>query len=845
MNILAHGKAAISHIAPKLGAEILIVALLFVIQAFVGASLRATEGDALILPLDDAYIHFQYARALAEGHPFRYNADQPPTSGATSLLYPPLLAVGYWLGFTGKALSWWALMLGVLAWYGSARLIVRLVEATKSPYAKWFGLGTALLFILHGSLAWAFLSGMETGLFIYAMLLTLWHVRADRSRAALLAGAFTALIRPEGAVIGLGAALYVLAGQRRAEIWRTLPYYGLLVAGILAQPLLNFGLTGSPSGSGMQAKSYLYNVPADFGSLLSDVLNTAARLWAELFTDTELYLTLPFAFIALPFMVYALWTAFQRRRHISQLIGVWLLGLTAITALVETAFWQFKRYQQPMIVLLIVLFGYAVAGATRLPLRRAAWVAAVSLTCFSAVLLLNIGTWVRLYAENAREVAFSQMALARAVSQLPSDAIVGVHDIGVLRYLGNRTTYDVVGLTTPKVAAAWRHGAGAVFEEMYTSPWRPNYFAIYPDARGLTYFEQSGVFGERWAGFPSTYPLINAASATESGQFLYRADWTYAAYAALPHQPSTLAEIANFQLVDSLNVAHLASEQAHNYQWWQSVRRFGFPTELYTLDYVACAPPDSANTACRVTDGGRLLTGGERFTVQVAAERDLLWVMRVHAQHAVSLRLYADDQPLGVRVVPEIQGRWLEISTLVPRALITGAALTLRVEVDGVADSGFYMPYYHWFYQGDYQAAADADSGDSLATFAESVALREAHTTYDAAAQTLTLNMAWSLLAESPFDAVVFMHLYDEAGMLIEVVQRDQRVGDGTLPPANWLPERLYRERHTLKLPPDLPSGTYQVAIGLYDPRSLTRYAAQSERADADQRVFIGTFSIR
>ncbi len=843
MNILARGKAAISRVAPHIGAELLIIALLLVIQAFIGASLRATESDTLILPLDDAYIHFQYARALAEGHPFRYNADQPPTSGATSLLYPPLLAVGYRLGFTGEALSWWALMLGVLAWYGSARLILRLVAATNAPYAKWFGLATALLFILHGSLAWAFLSGMETGLFIYAMLLTLWHARAEHVRAALLAGAFTALIRPEGAVIGVGAALYVLAGQRRTEFWRTLPYYALLAAGIVAQPLLNLALTGSPSGSGMQAKSYLYNVPADFGSLLSDVLNTAARLWAELFTDINLYVTLPFALLALPFMVYALRTAFQRHRHISQLIGVWLLGLTAITALVETAFWQFKRYQQPLIVLLIVLFGYACAGITRLFQRRAAWFAMGSLTCFiAAVLLLNSSTWVRLYAENAREVAFSQMALARAVATLPTEAIVGVHDIGVLRYVGNRTTYDVVGLTTPKAAAAWRHGAGAVFEAMYGSAWRPDYFAIYPDARGLTYFEQSGVFGEILASFPSTYPLINAASATESGQFLYRADWTYAAYAALPHQPSTLAALADFTLIDSLNVADLASEAAHNYAWWQAVRRFGFPTELYTLNYVACAPPDAANASCRVSDGGRLLTGGERFTIQVAAARDLLWVMRVHAQHAVSLRLYADDQPLGVRVVPEIQGRWLEISTLVPRALITGAALTLRVEVEGVQDSGFYMPYYHWFYQGDYQAEAE---GDSLATFAESVALREARTTHDAAARTLTLDLAWSLLAESPFDAVVFMHLYDEAGVLIEAAQRDQRVGDGTLPPANWLPRRLYRERHTLQLPPDLPSGNYRVAVGLYDPRSLTRYAAQSESADAEQRVFIGTFSVR
>ncbi len=47
------------------------------------------------MPLDDAYIHFQYARSIATGQPYAYNPGLPPTSGATSFLYPYLLALGY------------------------------------------------------------------------------------------------------------------------------------------------------------------------------------------------------------------------------------------------------------------------------------------------------------------------------------------------------------------------------------------------------------------------------------------------------------------------------------------------------------------------------------------------------------------------------------------------------------------------------------------------------------------------------------------------------------------------------------------------------------------------------
>jgi hypothetical protein len=801
---------------------------------FIGGALRTTGLATPILPLDDAYIHFQYARALAEGHPFRYNADQPPTSGATSLLYPFLLALGYAVGFTGEALAWWALGLGILTWFGATWLLFRLISAESAGLTP-LALGIATIFALHGSLAWAFVSGMETGLFLFAILLTLWYVRAESPRAALIAAAVTALIRPEGAVIALTTALYLLLRARRAS-WL---YYALPFAAAAAQPVLNWALTGTPSGSGMQAKSYLYNVPSDLQRTLWLIGDTFGRLWRELFTDISDYNTAFFAVLALFPIAFGLWQLIRWRKvSLPLLIAVWLLGLSAITALVETAFWQFKRYQQPLIALLLLLSGYTFVALSRAGQRNVAcWL----IGAYAVFMLIGVSRWSVDYYENVREVAFSQRELARAVAQLPTVAIVGAHDIGAVRYFGNRTTYDVVGLTTPKAAEAWRHGPGAVFEQMYASPWRPDYFAIYPDARGLTYFAQSGVFGEVLGNFPSTKPSVNVASATDSGQSLYRANWTYAAYAAQPMQPSTLAEIQDFTLVDSLNVAHLESERAHGYRWWQALQRYGFPSELHALTYHACAPPDSHNSACRVADGGRLLTGGEVFQIRTQAGRDLLWIIRVQAQYAISLHLYVNDQPLGRRIVPEIKGRWIEIATLVPRQLITSDSLTLRVEVDGVADYGFYLPYYHWFYQGDYQR--EAISG-SIATFADSIALNEAAATYDSAAQSLTLALTWSLIAEAPFDAVVFMHIYDESGALIESAQRDVRVGQGALPPANWLPERAYRERHTLQLPTDLPQGRYRVAVGLYDPRTLTRYAAQGESADGDQRVFIGAFSV-
>ena len=113
-----------------------------VVLVYVAGSLAAGEGD-VVMPLDDVYIHFQYARQLAEGQPYVYNPGQPPSSGATSFLYPYVLALGYLLGFQGLNLGLWAMLLGGLALLGSMTIIVRLLRRWGAP--DWLAVGAALI----------------------------------------------------------------------------------------------------------------------------------------------------------------------------------------------------------------------------------------------------------------------------------------------------------------------------------------------------------------------------------------------------------------------------------------------------------------------------------------------------------------------------------------------------------------------------------------------------------------------------------------------------------------------------------------------------------------------------
>ena len=65
------------------------------------------RGGPWSAPLDDVFIHFDFARSTAHGRPFEWVAGNGYSSGGTSLLYPFVLAIGYRLGFHGLQLMEW------------------------------------------------------------------------------------------------------------------------------------------------------------------------------------------------------------------------------------------------------------------------------------------------------------------------------------------------------------------------------------------------------------------------------------------------------------------------------------------------------------------------------------------------------------------------------------------------------------------------------------------------------------------------------------------------------------------------------------------------------------------
>src|SRR3989442_2390532 len=109
-------------------------------------------------PLDDSWIHLQFARNLAEGAGFAYNPGMP-VAGSTAPLWTLLLGAAV---RAGGAQLWVAKLLGIACTLVAALLTRRLALALGAERAGARVAGVALLWA--GPVTWGALAGMEGGL---------------------------------------------------------------------------------------------------------------------------------------------------------------------------------------------------------------------------------------------------------------------------------------------------------------------------------------------------------------------------------------------------------------------------------------------------------------------------------------------------------------------------------------------------------------------------------------------------------------------------------------------------------------------------------------------------------
>jgi arabinofuranosyltransferase len=422
-------------------------------------------------PLDDSYIHLQFARQLAAGDGLSFNPGVLVT-GSSSPLWTALLSLGFL--FPGLALAW-PKLLGVAALlatvFGSGRLLARLGAA------PFYQIGGALLVATLPWLSWSALSGMEVLLFAALIVWTLALAIEDEERrpeapglAPYFLASLAVLARPEGLLLLGLLFLSRLFRLRRGENGRPRLAPGApaglakaaLLAAAMVLPLLAFNLAvgGSPWPTTLAAKTV-----AD-DSLLPNAryLATALKVLWE-----GGGLLLPLA--GCGFLLLVVRSAYGKTSLL--LPGLFCFGLPVAYSLLASdnappPVGNFGRYLFPLLPLLAAM---ALVGLERAfkPLRSGKLRRALPVVTLAALLIVQgvqAMRGIKRYAQNVKDVHGSDVAAARFLAKvLPAEAVIATQDIGAIKLLLPNRIIDLTGIATPEVVPLLREKSTVYWEQ--------------------------------------------------------------------------------------------------------------------------------------------------------------------------------------------------------------------------------------------------------------------------------------------------------------------------------------------------------------------------------------------
>ena len=676
--------------------------------AFLTFMFAATDGH-FVPQVVDLYLVCQYAKAMAEGHPFQYNLGDAPSTGATSLLYTAYLGLAHAVGLRGEGLVAFAIASGLACFLVSVILARRIAALLAGPDA---GLLAGALVALGGPVVWGFLYGSDIAPF---MVLALWLLEqflvswTEGTPSFVMPAVLLALARPEGLPLGafLGLAWLLGPGRSRGDA-RRLIALAPTAAGASVLVLYRV-VTGSWLGSSVADKSLFANYGWGEGLALAaeytiDVVRGLllgfypsqspvgfGRGWASLYFP-------PLGLLLI--LAAAVLTPEKWRRPLT----VWLTGVALLFALLAPNMYlgfHFNRYVLwafPGLLALaaagLVLTARQLAGGDQ-PLSRRL-LATASLVIL-ALGLLSTARFAVIYGELAGEVYRRDVATAQWITKNLPAGVAMANLATSVEYLTGHRNLNLHGVTSPAFFGNRPAEREAnVFEALGRLPAseRPPYLIASVDSldslpvlreltQGPPLFRSIG-FGDEIVILRTRYDLLgrNASLHLASGDGALRG----------------LAE------VDRLNVCDTRDEVTHDYRYRSHLGNLTLHGTARLESY-----PQDATPPLQVADGGRAILGFESFTIRTVPDKELIIVLRtaptVNANvfrasgsarlgiefPEAGIALTVNGQPSG-RLVFKPRAGWDEVTIRVTRTLITGGVTTLQL-------SGRYASFQYWFFQ--------------------------------------------------------------------------------------------------------------------------------------------------
>ncbi|HEX7880063.1 MAG TPA: hypothetical protein VF720_11675 [Candidatus Eisenbacteria bacterium] len=674
------------------------------------AMLLAT-GGRWSLPLDDAFIFFQYARQFASGHFFQYNGGDAPSGGATSVATLLIDSVGWLIGFRGDGMVVFALLSGAVGLTLSLVAAWRLGKALGMERPWW----AAALVGLNGPLLWGLFAGMDLPLYVASILWTLasWAEESNEGtgrRRTITWAALAAASRPEGLVFAVLVTALLLVEQatrrREGDAARGNPFLPFLpiVAG-LVPALILYLFTGRATPTSLAVKGVLGAPGMDMGTFLGGAIEYFASIVRDIFLGFEgadpqrlqgnnasgvlLYLaplTLVLWFVGcLPGVAREV----SHRRPGPCLLGALaLLSALGVASLVVPRAWHWHRYLIPSYALILpfAALGLERIGAGLGRLAPDARPGVVQHVTGAAWLILTLpGTFYFLlaFAQNSADIEFQQRTLARwCRANLPKEARLGVNDAGALRYDGIHPILDFEGLVSPSLTESRRQGVASLWEALERLPESglPTHLVVYPNWYDPALLRPHRLLRQQ--------RILRQTIAGGNPMNVYEADWELLRSGDLPAESDITAPLAERRLVDRVDVADRVNEKEHRYVYRAAE---GVYQEMLELQP---GGPDGRN----IIDGGRLISDGESFELSgLSPGREAVLVARSRGGFRVTVTV--DGEEAGEWLEPGRAGaNWVESSFTVRGGLIRGARARFDVRITE-SHTAPWSIFHYWLYQ--------------------------------------------------------------------------------------------------------------------------------------------------
>jgi tetratricopeptide (TPR) repeat protein len=406
-------------------------------------------------PLDDPWIHLQFAKNLHDYGSFSYYKNEMVTSGSTSPLYTFMLAAGFFITSNEMILSY---SLGILFFLLAGWWMFK-VALLQFEEDILLAAGALLLLLFEPRLEWVALSGMETTLFLFLLLGSYYVYRMEKPVLFGVASGLMLWCRPETVVfltvigIDIFYKKFIVRShesQKKSShsyVWlkKSIIIFICFAVGYVG---FNFWLSGSVLPNTFAAKlKYYSNANPEYPQQVFHYLTDGHLRYFSLFVVVEI--------------ISVLFTLVKRKSHSLLVPLIWSLALFLAYWKDLPRLYQEGRYLMPILPLYILL---GIGGLNTIlafvkqhikifadPRKRLAISAIVVIVVGIQFMIAFLDKRVE-YASYCGYINDRQVRTGRWLKDnVPADAVIATHDVGAIAFYSERRITDMVGLVSPEM----------------------------------------------------------------------------------------------------------------------------------------------------------------------------------------------------------------------------------------------------------------------------------------------------------------------------------------------------------------------------------------------------------